>query len=666
MSVLRFIVLSAVVAFPVVAYAQLPDSLHFDLDESSVVSYRKTVPVTGDLGHSISFTPDAIKDFPKIMGEVDPVRVLQSMPGVATNSESNAGLYIHGFEDSHNIYTLAGAPAYLNPRVFGFLPILNETHYSRFRMRTDAPGCYLGGSLESEIADSLISKVHGDASVGLISARATVSAPLGKKAVLTASARQSFLNQVYKGMLRFESIGIRTSFTDVNLSLLWKPDAHNKFDAEVFCSYDDIGGEESSIFNLFVGGYWHQGVASLRWRHSGEIGVETVAYATGNFKNFRLGINVTDFKTPCNIFETGIRSKLELPLGFHCDLNLAYRDITSLDITRTDINTRDYFAQESLQADIGVTKTFNVGLVSIIPGVRFEGYGEFPLERGWFYADPELKVEVNMLKAGRLTLYGGRKHQFFSQMGISTSGVPMRFYVASGKYIDPQESYGASLSHTVDFNGGAYSLSTQAYWYRLFNQLEFRGFIFDFLYYDYDLSQSMMKTDGYNYGANIMLSKNTGKVTGWISYCYSRAMRTSAEPGLPDLFPASHDRPHELDAMVTWHIGDFDIGGNLVFASGNPYTRAKYFYFVGENIMGEYYGFNQGRLKNFFRMDLSASYNFKSHGRYSHGVNVSVFNVTAHRNEMVYYVKMADGKYHYHSGAFFIPVLPSVSYFCKF
>ena len=82
--------------------------------------------------------------------------------------------------------------------------------------------------------------------------------------------------------------------------------------------------------------------------------------------------------------------------------------------------------------------------------------------------------------------------------------------------------------------------------------------------------------------------------------------------------------------------------------------------------MGEYYGFNQGRLKNFFRMDLSASYNFKSHGRYSHGVNVSVFNVTAHRNEMVYFVKMEDGRYHYHSGAFFIPALPSVSYFCKF
>lgn len=115
--------------------------------------------MTGDFGRSLSFTPDAISNFPKILGEVDPMRVLQSMPGIVTNSDSNAGLYIHGFEDSHNICTLAGAPAYICPRLLGFLP------------------------------------------------------------VLTASARQSFLNQVYKGALKFESSQIGYSFTYERQSL---------------------------------------------------------------------------------------------------------------------------------------------------------------------------------------------------------------------------------------------------------------------------------------------------------------------------------------------------------------------------------------------------------------------------------------------------------------
>lgn len=654
-------------AFPVAAFAQQQDSLrYYNLEEVSVSSYRKTVPVTGNLGHSLYFTPYTIRNFPNILGEVDPVRVLQSMPGIVSNSDTNAGLYIHGFEDSHNIYILAGAPAYISPRLLGFLPVLNETHYSRFRLHADAPGCYLGGSLESEIADSLISRAHGDASLGLISARVTVSAPLGRKAVLTASARKSFLNQVYKGVLEFESSQIGYDFTDANLSVLWKPDNRNTLDANVFYSYDEISVDDRSRLNLFIGGHWQQGVASMRWRYNGKINSEVVAYASGNFKNFRLGMNVTDIRMPCSILEPGIKCRLDLPLEFHCDINVAYRHITSLDIKRSDTGTTNFFRQKSAQADFGMFKTFTINSVSITPGVRLERYVEFTSGRKWFNVDPELKMEVNMHKAGRLTLYCGRKHQYFSQMGISTSGVPIRFWVASGKYTNPQESFGASLSHTVDFCGEAYSLSTQVYGYRFFNQLEFRGFIFDFQYPDYDLSRSMVKTDGYNYGGNVMLSKNTGKLAGWLCYCYSRALRTSEDRTLPERFPATHDRPHELNAMVIWHIGRFDIGGNLIWASGTPYTRAKSFYFVGNSIMGEYYDFNSSRLKDFFRLDLSFSYNFKSNGRYSHGLNLSIVNATAKKNETVYYLMINDGKYHYHAGAFYIPVLPSISYFCKF
>lgn len=651
------------------ASAQIPpwerDSLSFNLEESAVTSYRKTSPISGDLGHSMSFTAATVQTFPRMFGEVDPVRVVQSLPGINASSTCDAGLHIHGFEDAHNVYTLAGAPAYLTPRMFGFFPVLNQSHFSRFRLRMDADGCYLGGSMSSELPDSLYSIVQGDASIGLMSARATVMMPLGKKAAAVISVRQSFINQVYKGLLKFDDHNVGYTFTDANASFLWHLDKKNSLDANLYYSFDKVNCDGGEL-GLVIGGDWQQGVASLRWKHKGELSTETVLYTTGNFKNFYIDVARNAGTTPSDLLESGIISKFDIPLGFKADLGLKWRGLTPLRISLGETRSSREFEQNTFQADLLLAKRFNAGLVSITPGVNLSGYAEMGYEKKYFYADPQVEVEVNMLGAGRLTISGKRKHQYYSQIGISTSGVPFRFWVGSGHYVDPQESHGVSLSHTVDLFHGSWSVSTQAYWARVFNQLEFRSFILDFLSPEYKLDQSMLKTDGYNYGANIMVQKNTGSVTGWISYSYSRAIRHSDESGLPPLFPASYDRPHEIDAMIAWHIWNFDVGGTLTFASGVPYTPVKYHYFIGDNIMAEYYDLNSGRVAPMFRLDLSLGYNLPSHGRYTHGVNVSVFNATAHKNQSVYYLYLGYDDFYYKPASFIIPVLPSISYYCKF
>lgn len=642
------------------------DSLFFSIDSSAVVSYRSTAPIRGDLGHVMTFSPSTIKAMPKFMGDVDPMVVIQSMPGVHTNSVMDAGLFIHGFEDSHNCYTIAGAPAYLTPRMFGFFPILNQSHFAQFRFKTDAEGCHLGGTLESEISDTTATGFHGDASLGMMSARATFSVPLHEKLSLTASFRQSFINQVYKGMLKYNSSQVKYGFTDINASLLWNHDDNNSFDADFYYSRDDAGSDATRIAVL-MGGTWRQGTASARWRHKGEIGAEAVVYSTWNLKDFYLNISETKATTPSDLAENGLRLSLTFPLDFRADVNVIYREITPLSIfLEGGVETSTHINQKGMQSELGISKKFSTGLLTFIPALHVSGYDELTSSKTYFHVDPELRFEINMLNAGILTISGSRKHQYFSQMGITTSGVPFRFWVGSGEYTDPQESHKISVSHTIDLDGGAWTASTQAYWARLYNQLEFRGFVMDFLSPEYKLEDSMVKTDGNNYGANIMLSKNTGALTGWISYSYSRAMRHSCEEGMPALFPSTHDRPHELNAMLTWHIWKLDIGAMVSLASGDPYTRVKDYYFVGNKVVAEYEDFNSSRLKNYFKADISIDYALKSFGRYTHGLNLSVFNVTGHTNESIYFLCYKDLKYRYQAGSFIIPVMPSISYYCKF
>lgn len=642
------------------------DSLVFSLEESSVSSYKNLSPISGDIGHGVSFTTSSVKSFPKLLGgDLDPIMVMQFLPGVQTNSGYSTGLNIQGFEDSQNIYTLAGAPTYLSPRLLGLFPTINQTHFSRFRMKTSTDDCFLGGALENEISDTLFSTTSGDASIGMLSARATISVPLSNKASMTASLRKSFINQIYKGALKVDNSTLGYDFTDVNLSLLWKPDSRNKIDANIYWA-GDIAEVNDDRFNISVDGKWQQGVASLRWRHSGETQANAILYASGNFKDMLMSLDRTDAGFVSDIAEIGLKGGLNLPFNVSGDINIVFRGMKPLSASINETAGEYNLDQKTLQADIGLKTTLSCGLFSLTPGIRFSEYGELPLEKTWFNADPWVSAEVNLLSAGRLKLAYDRKHQYFSQVELSAVGLPFQFRFGSGEICAPQESHKISVSHSVDIKNGKWSISSQLYWARMLNQLEFRGFLIDFLSPGYSLAESLLKTEGFNYGAGIMLSKNTGALTGWLSYSYSRALRRCREEGFPDLFPASYDRPHELKAVLSWDLGRFNLGADMVLASGNPYTGVVSYYYIGESVMAEYEDFNSSRLKAMFRLDLSASYNFKSHGRFSHGVNLSVINATGRKNEYVNYLDLRGQYYNYRAGSFIIPILPSFSYFCKF
>ena len=103
-------------------------------------------------------------------------------------------------------------------------------------------------------------------------------------------------------------------------------------------------------------------------------------------------------------------------------------------------------------------------------------------------------------------------------------------------------------------------------------------------------------------------------------------------------------------------------------ASGNPYTPPRNLYFISNSVIIQYDEFNSGQLNPYIRLDLSATYHLKSHGRYRHSVNLSLYNATAHSNETMGYIKVDEDEmsFKYHMACFIIPVMPSISYNCHF
>ena len=49
---------------------------------------------------------------PRFAGSIDPMRILQLMPGVQTAAEGNSGLYVRGNDAGQNLILLNQAPLY--------------------------------------------------------------------------------------------------------------------------------------------------------------------------------------------------------------------------------------------------------------------------------------------------------------------------------------------------------------------------------------------------------------------------------------------------------------------------------------------------------------------------------------------------------------------------
>lgn len=65
-------------------------------------------------------------------------------------------------------------------------------------------------------------------------------------------------------------------------------------------------------------------------------------------------------------------------------------------------------------------------------------------------------------------------------------------------------------------------------------------------------------------------------------------------------------------------------------------------------------------------MDLSVNFSFRKDDRQENGLNISVYNVLARKNEIMWRLNIDDGTFSYRPMASFMRIMPSISYYHKF
>lgn len=646
------------------------------LQEATVKSYRPSQVLSGLKNNRMEWDMKTLGEMPHLLGAADPLRMAQLLPGIQTNNDFTSGLFMQGCDNAHNRIELDRAPVFNVAHLLGLFSTFNAPHFKKMSLEKSIHNATFGnrlGGLVSFVSDDSLPKKFGlDTEAGLIETQATARVPLTKESGLTLSARLSYINLLYSGLLKLDGSSLNYDFHDLNATYIWKPTSKDHIKISGYYGGDNLRMEEDGYMadNKLK---WYNICGSVVWSHFFNK-VSWQQYFTYSTYHSRLKMDFNDivFDLQSAIEQAGYISELSGKmnrLDWKAGISYQYQHTNPQKhrvegVSNLPLESSPRMDTHEITGYANFQYSFNKKL-SVEGGV--EG-SLFKSPSSWYSSvNPRLTLIRECGKWSRLTLHYGLYHQYLHQFAYSGLGLPVDFWAPVSGDIKPQYAHALTLAFYSQTPDKAYELKVEAYYKRLFHQMEFRGTFFDMLSSLYDWRTSLLEGDGHNYGIDLMLRKNQGRLQGWISYTLGWATRRFPSLGTMSYYPSSHERRHDLTAVATYRLNRrLVLGANFVYASGTPYTRPEQIYIYGQNIVCEYGAPNQFRLPDYHRLDLSLQYLLKRDKGVEQHLNFSIFNAYAHKNVLFMYIQTKGETFRYKEKYSLCRILPSVSYQIKF
>ena len=167
----------------------------------------------------------------------------------------------------------------------------------------------------------------------------------------------------------------------------------------------------------------------------------------------------------------------------------------------------------------------------------------------------------------------------------------------------------------------------------------------------------------------MLARKNFGKLSGWISYTYSRSKRTVKDINFGEEYVSPYDRPHNVSIVLNYELTKrFDVSATWVYNTGQPVTYPYGKYTVDGVTYSIYNGErNKSRYPDYHRLDLSATLKCKDrHKNWKGEWNLSVYNAYGRKNTWAV-IFLPDGENNIQTQQISLfSFIPSISYNFKF
>ncbi|MBO9674796.1 MAG: TonB-dependent receptor [Sphingobacteriaceae bacterium] len=622
-----------------------------------------------------------VKKMPAVMGEVDILKAIQQLPGVSSAQEGATGFNVRGGSVDGNLIMLDEAVVYNTSHLFGFFSVFNADVIKDLKLYKGGIPANFGGRTSSVLdiyqKEGNNKEYHLSGGIGAVASRLLAEGPIVKdKGSFVVAGRTSYAHLFLKLAGNTNSV----SFYDLNAKLNYKINDNNR----IFLS-GYFGNDQMDFSNFFNNNYSNS-FFNLRWNHAFSDKLFSNASVIYSKYNYGLDIQSVGIDWVSNIRNYNLKYNfthyLSNKLALNYGINSIYYQfnpgtISPLDAT-SPINADQIEKKYAWENALYISAEQQLSdKISLIYGLRYSNFMRLGDQYVNTYANnqavafnPDLQIYEEGIPTGstyysknqKIIGFGNleprfavsyaidndqsikasynRMSQYIHLISNTASVSPLDIWAPSDQYLKPEILDQVALGYFRNFGNGKYSLETEAFYKKTKNKADYIDGAE--LIARKAIEEVLLNGEAKAYGLELMLKKNTGKLTGWLSYTLSKAQqrtpgRNPAEPGINsgDWYRSNYDKTHNLSITAAYQLSKkWSFGGIFTFQSGKAATFpiGKYQY---QGITVANYGArNANSLPAYHHLDLSATYTPKpdSKKRWKSEWVFSIYNVYGRSN----------------------------------
>jgi len=616
----------------------------------------------------------------------DPIRAVQSMPGVAADNDWYAQFSVRGsgpadigvFVDG----ALMTAPFHgiLDDRGDGFSIGLLDSGFvgSMALLSGNFPaqyGDFTGSILDVQSREGNAERVTYRFDVSLVAASASAEGPLGasKKATWLVSARKDYVS-----LIMGRSSGLGVSFYDVRGNLTYSPTEHNRVSLSAIHGAMAISKDTKSVFGTdgLKDGNSRSELASLRWTWSNAatLSQAQVYSSTDSERDKDLAQDLLERSSGSEI---GFREDLTHQTGgwnkFQAGVILRRLDRDFLKNEPWNYAAQQFsntliqsalFSRTVSQPGAYVQDTVSLAdkRLTMVLGGRWDHFSQ----TGQSVFLPRLSLSVSPLRGAKLTLAAGQYSRFpdlvelYGQFGTPTLRAERSTHLSAAL----EQSLGDRIRVRVE----AYDRRIRDGIYSAASQFRAAGPAGPILYPQLGpiLANSL---NGYSRGIEFTLQRRSAnRLTGWVSYAlgYARFVDTATNAH----FWSDFDQRHTVNVFGSYRLSKtINVSASARYGSNFPVVG-----YLGKPIIqGNAYlpivgARNEIRIPPYFRLDTRVNKAFYRK-RSKTTLYAEITNLTNHSNYQFWgfapdyvrpygFVEAGRGT--------FLPIIPSVGLSVEF
>lgn len=669
-----------------------------EIDAVVVSAVARDQNVTSTEMGTQTLSMQQIKAIPVLFGENDVLKTLQLMPGVAGGGEGNSGIFVRGGGADQNLVLLDEAPVYNASHMLGFFSIFNGDAISDVKLYKGAIPAEYGGRLSSvvdiKMREGNTKKHEVTGGIGTISSRVTVEGPIIKDtASFIISGRRTYADMMLLFARDTNVKDTRLYFYDLNVKTNYRINDRNRVFLSGYFGRDVFG------FRDIFGTDWGNATATLRWVHIANP--RLFVNSTLIFSNFSNKISVGDDSGSFDLSSgiTDFQLKEDFQFFLNTDNTIRFgADINYHTFNPGDLETSIPGLNISLEKKYALESAFYVSneqsvndFIKLRYGLRFSNFTVIGPGTTYVYNENHERIDSTVYPtrtimknypalepriAGTFILNAEssikasytKTNQYVHLIQSSTSSLPTDYWIPSSALTPPQECSQYSIGYFRNFKENIYESSVELYYKDLKSQIDYESGTNIFL--EPDLESYLLFGKGRSYGAEFLLQKIQGRMTGWVGYTIARTEKQFTELNKGRWFPARNDRTHDISLVGIYDISDrLQVSATWVYATGDAVTMPSGKYIVDGKRVNYYTERNGYRMPDYHRMDASVTFIGKKTDKYESTWNFSVYNLYNRKNAFMIYFepKNEDNPDELQAvKVTLFPILPAITWNFKF